>query len=78
MAIRITPFTVGSTRNLSPSLIEDISEEKIKKNDPPVTYWGIYLDDKKISYTSSKELAEKTKLWMEKWLSDKHSPSLEA
>lgn len=33
-----------------------------------ITYWGIYLNDKSISYTSSKELAEKTKVWIEKWL----------
>jgi hypothetical protein len=71
MTIRITPFTVGSTRNLRTPLIEEINEEKIEKNYPPLTYWGIYLDDKQISYTSSKELAEKTQLWMEKWLSDK-------
>ena len=71
MTIRITPFTVGSTRNLRALLIGDINEEKIEKNYPPLTYWGIYLDDKQISYTSSKELAEKTKLWMGKWLSDK-------
>jgi hypothetical protein len=71
MTIRITPFTVGSTRNLRALLIEDMNEEKIKKNNPPLTYWGIYLDDKQISYTSSKELAEETQLWTEKWLSHK-------
>ncbi len=71
MTIRITSFTVGSTRNSRDLLIGDMDEEKIKKNYLPLTYWGIYLDDKQISYTSSKELAEKTKLWMEKWLSDK-------
>lgn len=42
-----------------------------EKNLLPITYWGIYLDDKYISYTSSKELAEKTKLWIQKWLEDR-------
>jgi hypothetical protein len=76
MSITITPFTVESTRNLKVPLVGDISEEQIKKNHSsteaherlPITYWGIYLDDKQVSFVSSKELAEKTKLWMEKWL----------
>jgi hypothetical protein len=33
-----------------------------------VVYWGIYLNDSQISYTSTRELAEQTKIWMEKWL----------
>ena len=35
-------------------------------------YWGVFLNDQCVSYTSSKDLAEKTKLWMEKWLSNRH------
>lgn len=35
-------------------------------------YWGIYLNNECLSYTSSKDLAEKTKLWIEKWLSNRH------
>ncbi|MEQ9618857.1 MAG: hypothetical protein RIG61_06755 [Deltaproteobacteria bacterium] len=34
----------------------------------PITYWGVFLDENKISSTSSKELAEKTREWMENWL----------
>jgi hypothetical protein len=41
-------------------------EEHTKRNYPPITYWGIYLDDRYISYTSSREQAERTKVWMEK------------
>lgn len=64
MMIRIIPFMVDSIRNLRAPLVGNI-------DDLPITYWAIYLDDKQISYTSSEELAEKTKLWMEKWLKDK-------
>jgi hypothetical protein len=46
-------------------------EEQTKRNHLLITYWGIYLDDKYISYTSSRELAEKTKVWIEKWLKDR-------
>ena len=71
MMITIIPFTVDPIRNLRVPLIEQAKEEETKKNDMPVTYWGIYFDGKYVSYTSSKELAEKTELWMEKWLKDK-------
>lgn len=67
MTIRVVPFTVDPAQKFGPQLIEDI-EEQTKKIDPEITYWGIYLDKKQVSYTSSKELAEKTKAWMEKWL----------
>jgi len=29
------------------------------------------MDGKNISYTSTRELADKTKVWMEKWLEDR-------
>jgi hypothetical protein len=45
--------------------------EHAKRDRLPITYWGIYLDDKHVSYTSSRELAEKTKVWIEKWLKDR-------
>jgi hypothetical protein len=34
----------------------------------PVTYWGVFLNDTRVSAVSSRELAEKTKEWMENWL----------
>lgn len=70
MTITITPFTVGPIYNLRAPLVGDM-KEKIKMNCLPTTYLGISLDDKQVSFVSSRELAEKTKLWMEKWLKDK-------
>jgi hypothetical protein len=64
MTITIAPFTIDRSHecgSLSPVYAGDGLIT-------PITYWGIYIDDKNISYTSSKELAEKTKVWMEKWL----------
>jgi hypothetical protein len=72
MTITIAPFKVNPSRS---HIIPQIGHEKEKHDNRyylPITYWGIYLDDKYISYTSSKELAEKTKVWMEKWLRDRH------
>jgi hypothetical protein len=67
MNITISPFTISSDTEFKLSLF------KINKKEPkkPIVYWGIYLNNKQISYTSSKQLAEKTKLWMENWLKDK-------
>jgi hypothetical protein len=53
MTITIEPYTINSN---------------IENSNIPITYWGIYLDDNKISTTSTKEQAEKTKEWMENWL----------
>lgn len=64
MTITIAPFTVNS--------INSAMNEDSKNVHFPITYWGIYLDDKYISHTSSKEQAEKTKVWVEKWLRDRN------
>ncbi len=61
MIITIIPFTVAPTRNFGTPLI-GYEEEQIKKDDPPITNWRLYLDDKHVSLVSSKELAERTKL----------------
>ncbi len=71
MMITIVPFTVDQSWGCKPPPLRYEKEEYIKRNHPPITYWGIYLNDKHISYVSSKELAEKTKLWIEKWLQDR-------
>lgn len=71
MKITVAPLTVDSSRNCILPPISCGEEEYIKGNHLPITYWGIYIDDKYISYTSSKELAEKTKIWIEKWLEDR-------
>ena len=68
MTITIVPFTINPGYDANALSVEYKRVEQAKTTNPPITYWGIYLDDKHISYTSSRELAEKTKLWMEKWL----------
>ena len=71
MTITIAPFTIDPSCNCPALLARHDKEENAKRNQIPITYWGIYLNDKHISYVSSKELAEKTKLWIEKWLQDR-------
>lgn len=71
MTITIATFTINSSYNHLAPLVRHEKEKHIKENHVPITYWGIYLDDRYISYTSSRELAEKTKLWIEKWLKDR-------
>ncbi len=57
MTITIEPYTINSN---------------IENSNIPFCYWGIYLDDKEISTTSTKEQAEKTKKWMENWLDSRN------
>jgi hypothetical protein len=64
MTITITPFTF----NIPERSKLLTNRHEIKDQAPAIVYWGIYLNNEQISYTSSKELAEQTKLWMEKWL----------
>jgi hypothetical protein len=59
MTIIIAPFRVDSVPNLKPPPSNHTNEEEIQKNNHPIIYWGIYLDDKQVSYVSSEELAEK-------------------
>ncbi|HEX3035993.1 MAG TPA: hypothetical protein VHT73_12865 [Thermodesulfobacteriota bacterium] len=67
MNITIAPFTVDPTCHCKMQPVGK-GENHINKCHTPITYWGIYLNDKHISRTSSKELAEQIKLWLEKWL----------
>lgn len=71
MTITIAPFTINTSSNYPALPIGHEKEEHARRGHLPITYWGIYLDDKHISYTSSRELAEKTKVWIEKWLKDR-------
>lgn len=71
MTITIAPFTVDPIHSYTTPLVWDPRKQE-RAQEYPLTYWGIYIDDKYISYTSSKELAEKSKVWMEKWLKDIH------
>jgi len=67
LQITIEPFTIDpNSKYKSPIVSRELADNN------PLTYWGVYLNDENISYTSSRELAEKTKEWMEKWLSTKH------
>lgn len=50
-------------------------EQHITKNEnlnSPIIYWGVYLDGKEVSLSSTKEQAENTKKWMENWLNHTH------
>ncbi len=71
MTVKIAPFTVDSSCDCGATLFGHEKEKHIKRNQLLITYLGIYLDGKYISYTSSKELAEKTKVWIEKWLKNR-------
>jgi hypothetical protein len=71
MMITIAPFTVDPSCDCKSPPARYEKKEHTRRNHLPITYWGIYLNDKHISYVSSKELAEKTKLWIEKWLKDR-------
>lgn len=53
MNITIAPFTVDPVGGYKAPLVGYEKEEYTKRNHPPIIYWGIYLDDKYISYTSS-------------------------
>jgi len=68
LSITIAPLEVIPSRDINfyPGL--DGKDQVIKDKNKPIQYWGIYLGNETISYTSSKDHAEKTKEWMEKWL----------
>ena len=66
--ITISPFTFYPECGCNVPLPGHEKEEHYKMNRQPITYWGIYMDGENISYTSTRELADKTKVWMEKWL----------
>jgi hypothetical protein len=70
MTITIEPFTVEPSRQPIPTLGSHITRVESRDAGLRITYWGIYLDGKQVSYTSSSELAANTKLWMEKWLTE--------
>ena len=64
MDITIVPLTVNSNDK---SKLLPIKDNLMA----PIIYWGVYLNDECVSYTSSKELAERTKLWVRNWLSNR-------
>ena len=71
MIVTIAPFEIEQSCNCLPLLAGHEKQNHIRNHNTSITYWGVYLDEKFVSYTSSRELAEKTKLWIEKWLKDR-------
>ncbi|HLE24614.1 MAG TPA: hypothetical protein VI935_03075 [Thermodesulfobacteriota bacterium] len=61
MTITITPFIIDPNCDCTVLSTGHEKEEHTKRKHLPITYLVIYLDDKYISYTSSKELAQKIK-----------------
>lgn len=68
MDIRIAPFTIEPSCDCSPEVYGFDKENHMTSVHTPITYWGVFLDDTRVSAASSRELAEKTKEWMETWL----------
>ncbi len=68
MDIKIVPYTFDPTCDCSPDAVGSDKNLHIESVHAPITYWGVFLNDNRISTTSSRELAEKTKAWMENWL----------
>ena len=67
MDITIVPLTINSDDKSKLLPIRDEKDKLIA----PVIYWGVYLNDECVSYTSSKELAERTKIWVRNWLTNR-------
>ncbi|MEM4408920.1 MAG: hypothetical protein QXI19_09280 [Candidatus Caldarchaeum sp.] len=61
MNFRIEPFTVEISHGADGGVTARHTPDR-------VVYWGLYLDDKPIMRSSSRELTEDAKNWMEKWL----------
>jgi hypothetical protein len=72
LSITIAPLEVTPSRDINFYPSSDGRNEVSKDQNKPIQYWGIYLDNETISYASSKDHAEKTKEWMEKWLTNKN------
>jgi hypothetical protein len=68
LSITIAPLEVTPSQEFDRYSGLSEKDQDLTDKNRPVRYWGIYLDDETISYTSNKELAERTKEWMEKWL----------
>ena len=68
MDIKIVPYKFDPTCDCSPDAVGSDKSLHIESVHAPITYWGVFLNDNRVSTTSSRELAEKTKAWMENWL----------
>ncbi len=72
MSITIAPLEVKQCQDIDVYSGVNEKVQDLTDRSRPVTYWGIYLGDEPISYTSSRERAEITKDWIEKWLRNKN------
>ena len=68
MASRIEQFQFEPLCDCPPDVVGYDKEAHMNEVHVPITYWDVYLDDHRISTASSKEQAEKTREWTEKWL----------
>ena len=70
MTMRIEQFTVEPVCDCPPDSVG--YDKKAHMNDihRPITYWEVYLDDKRISTVSTREQAEKTRDWTKSWLAN--------
>ena len=68
MDIKIVPYTFDPSCDCSPEAVGSDKNLHIERSHAPITYWGVFLNENRVSTTSSRELAEKTKAWMENWL----------
>ena len=48
MTVTIVPFTIDSSCDCPVLLVGYEKEKHIKKNHAPITYWGIYLDVRRL------------------------------
>ncbi len=68
MTMRIEEFTVDPVCDCPPDMVGYDKEAHINEVHMPITYWGLYLDEEKISTASTREQAEKTRDWTMSWL----------
>lgn len=68
MTMRIQEFTVEPVCDCPPGTVGYNKEAHMKDTHGPITYWDVYLDDKRISTASTREQAEKTRDWTKNWL----------
>ncbi|MFI5323920.1 MAG: hypothetical protein ACHQ6U_10390 [Thermodesulfobacteriota bacterium] len=68
MDIKVAPYTFEPSCDCSPEVVGFDKNIHICDIHAPITYWGVFLNENRVSMTSSRELAEKTREWMEDWL----------
>lgn len=67
MKIEVAPYAISPFCNLPENRFEN-GEKRAEENNKPASCWGVYVNGKCVFFTSSRESAEKTKVWMEKCL----------